>query len=88
MVRGVTEIEGRGQDALVKEVERMLFTEADGAQELVRPSGHRLTGRAGIGLGHGKLALRKQSTKSIEQVPQPVPVICSPARFSLSIYHY
>src|SRR5438445_12705600 len=55
MVRGVTEIEGGGQDALVKEVERMLFTEADGAQELVRPSRHRLTGRAGIGLGHGDI---------------------------------
>src|SRR5947199_9441416 len=55
MVRGVTEIEGGGQDALVKEVERMLFTEADGAQELMRPSCHRLTGRAGIGLGHGDI---------------------------------
>jgi len=32
MVRRVTEIEGGGQDALVKQVERMLFAEADGAR--------------------------------------------------------
>jgi hypothetical protein len=36
MVRRVSEIEPGRQDALVKKVQRMLFAEADGAQQLVR----------------------------------------------------
>src|SRR6058998_139965 len=53
MVRRVSEVEPRGENALVIEMQRMLLAEADGAQELMGAARHRLRGPARIGLGHG-----------------------------------
>src|SRR5215471_11068508 len=53
MVRRVAEVEGGGHDALVEEMERMLLTEADGAQELVRLARDGLRGASHVGLGDG-----------------------------------
>src|SRR5215468_2106243 len=55
MVRRVAEVEGGGHDALVKEMQRVLLAEADGAQELVRLARDGLRGAARVGLGHRDL---------------------------------
>src|SRR5262249_24020743 len=53
MVRRVAEVEGGGHDALVEEMQRMLLTEADGAQELVRLARDGLRAASRVGLGDG-----------------------------------
>src|SRR5215470_6434050 len=53
MVRRVAEIEGGGHDALVEKMERMLLTEADGAQKLMRLARDGLRAASRVGLGDG-----------------------------------
>src|SRR5215467_13361009 len=53
MVRRVAEVEGGGHDALVEEMKRMLLTEADGPQELMRLARDGLRAASRVGLGDG-----------------------------------
>src|SRR5215468_5332647 len=57
MVRRVAEVKGGGHDALVEEMQGVLLTEADGAQELVRLARDGLRAASRVGLGHGNLGV-------------------------------